>query len=432
MTLFLIALREGLEYGAILLLLTGVFSEQKKTIVASGVFAVASGVILTILLFPISGIVSSAYTAGMFYGFILLLLMSLITGRSPVYPVLAVIFALLLPSAHLTAVIFDEMNLKGWTSFFSAAGGFAISGGIFFFSLKTLPVRALKKFFSTNGVMAVLASFCFVFGGLNEFDNAVIITTLQKGIFAFLQSFMPFFRHLLLIPHGNNSPPALEMIVGFFASQRVAMALTALILFVPPLMIFSRLIFTPEPGTEGIEKKADRRKILSAYLNELLRKGTPLISSLIVSIVLLHAANLAINPTYDPEPEPVMAEGDTIKIPLMNKAGDISDGKLRKYSFAKDGSDYIFIIMMKPDGEVVAVLDACEVCPPRGYVQKGSHVICKYCNTPIPLDTLGHPGGCNPIPVRSIVENDSISVKASEIISAYLKEAGKETGSVLR
>ena len=144
---------------------------------------------------------------------------------------------------------------------------------------------------------------------------------------------------------------------------------------------------------------------------------------------MLHSANLAIRPTFEPEPIPVVADGDAITLPLADKFGDISDGKMRKYSFRHNEEIYRFIVMMRPDGEVIAVLDACEICPPVGYVQRGEHVICKYCNTPIPLGSLGQPGGCNPIPVRYKTEDNTITVSKREIINAYKKETGKKIGS---
>jgi uncharacterized membrane protein len=120
-----------------------------------------------------------------------------------------------------------------------------------------------------------------------------------------------------------------------------------------------------------------------------------------------------------------------LEIPLIDKFGDISDGKMRKYAIARNGESYRFIVMMKPDGEVVAVLDACKICPPRGYVQRADHVVCKYCNTPMPTQSLGQPGGCNPIPVKYQVQGDVVLIRKSEILKAF-EEAGKETGSVLR
>jgi uncharacterized membrane protein len=205
------------------------------------------------------------------------------------------------------------------------------------------------------------------------------------------------------------------------------MAVTALLLFIPPVYVFIRLLRSPEPVTDSIVVKAEKRKVMSIYIAELIKKGTPLLLSLLVSIVLLHAANLAMNPLFDPEPIPVIADGDEITILLKDNFGDISDGRIRKYSIRNKGNVYRFLVLMRPDNEVVAALDACEICPPTGYVQRGEHVICKYCSTPLPLQSIGQPGGCNPIPVKSRREGDTLVLNKTEIVDTHDKWLG--TGS---
>jgi uncharacterized membrane protein len=164
------------------------------------------------------------------------------------------------------------------------------------------------------------------------------------------------------------------------------------------------------------------------YIGELIRKGTPLLMSLLVIIVLMHAANLALNPGYDPEPIPLLAEGDTLTIILKDNKYDISDGRIRKFSFRHRGEVYRLIVMMRPDGKVVAMLDACEICPPTGYIQRGEYVICKYCSTPIALHSLGYPGGCNPIPVISSLEGDNLILLKDDVVRTHDKWIGKTPG----
>jgi uncharacterized membrane protein len=197
------------------------------------------------------------------------------------------------------------------------------------------------------------------------------------------------------------------------------MAVTALILFIPPVYVFIRLLITPEPSTDDIEVKAERRKVLAIYTDELIKKGTPLLIALLVIIVLLHSANLAMSPMFDPEPIPLVADEDMLTIPLKGKYGDITDGRIRKFSIRQQGRAYRFIVISRPDGEVVAALDACEICPDYGYVQRGEHVICKYCSTPIPLLSLGQPGGCNPIPLKYKLEGDDLVISKNEIVKTH-------------
>lgn len=426
MTLFYIALRETAEFSIILLLLIGIYQEYKKPLIISAVLVVVTGILIAWLDYPPPGFLIKASTGFMHYSFIMVLLLSFVAGRAVVYPVVSLVFMLLLPSAQLAAVIMDEASLKGGYILVSPFAGMLVGALIFAFCVGFLPALDIKRFFGAGGIMVFLSAFCFLVGGLEEFDRSSVITSLQRGFYAFFSSFIPFLKGLLLIPSGGRITTAFDGPFDFLSSQRVAMASAASILFIPPLYIFIKLLITPEPVTEGIGKKAERRKVTAIYLHELIRKGTPLLMSLLVSIVLLHSANLSMQPSYEPEPIPVVNEGDALTIPLIDKFGDISDGRMRKYSFLDNGESYRFFIIMRPDGEVTAALDACEICPPTGYVQRAEYVICKYCNTPIPALTLGQPGGCNPIPVGYRVEGDTIVLSKRDIVAAYKKGAGKE------
>lgn len=431
MPLFLVVLREGIEYGIIVLLVLGVFPHHKRSLLPFAALILVAAFITTGILFPLSDLAERAYRGFMFYGFILLLLVSLVAGRNLIYPLCAVLLSLFFPAAQLGAMLYESLELRGIMAIFSAILGISIAGVLFVAGSRQLVRLHLSRYVGYDSIFIVLAAFCFVFGGVSEFSHSSVITSVQKGLSAFLSSLPLFIRQLLLLPGGSLVASPLDGVLSLIASQRFSMAVTALILFLPPVTVFARILLTPEPRAEGFERNAEKRKLIWAYRDELVKKGIPLLASLAVSIVLLHAANLAVRSDYEPEPVPVVEEGDFVHIPLVDVIGDISDGKMRKYLVSSGGKSYRIIVMMRPDGEVVATLDACEVCPPRGYIQRADHVICKYCNTPIPTQSLGQPGGCNPIPLRYNVEGDILIIKKEDIAQAFL-ESGKETGSVLR
>jgi hypothetical protein len=410
MSSYIITLRETIEFGVVILLLAGIYREHGKSLITAAGLVILAGVVMTVLNYPLPGALEKAYTDSMYYAFILILLLSVAAGKHIIYPLICIVLALLLPSAQLASVIMEEVPLKGGSvlagSFSGALTGILLSALGLRFSSKL----DFRRFFGTDGIMVFLAAFCFLFGGLNEFDDSSVITILQHGFHTLLSSL--FSEEQLYAP--------------YLSSRRVAMALTALILFMPPLYVFIKLFLTPEPVTDSIEIKAEQRKVISVYRDKLLFKGTPLIFSLFVIIAILHSANLSMNPMYDPEPIPVVADGDTITISFIDSHGDISDGVLRKYSFRHRGEVYRFMVIMRPDEEVVAALDACEICPSDGYVQRGEHVICKYCSTPISLHSLGQPGGCNPIPIKYKREGDSLIVSKDEIVYTYDKWIGAD------
>jgi len=55
-------------------------------------------------------------------------------------------------------------------------------------------------------------------------------------------------------------------------------------------------------------------------------------------------------------------------------------------------------------------LDACQICGTQGYYQKGPEVICKNCGSDIVISTIGTPGGCNPVPLTSHIDNGTLLI----------------------
>jgi uncharacterized membrane protein len=394
MNYFIMMLREIIEFSLIVLLLTGVYKNHSRTIISSAVLVICTGALITFAFYPLTTFLEQTCSRAVVYAFLVILYLSLIAKNKVIYPVLCIILALFTPSVQLTSVLIGNAELMGGYEYIYSLMGMLLGVLIFIVCSRYLPRFDLTRIFNTDGLMIFIAGFCFLFGGLDEFDGTSVITSLQQGL------------HNVL------------------ASPRIAMAATALLLFIPPVYVFIRLLLEPEPVTKSIEVKAEKRKMLAVYIGKLTRKGTPILISLLVSIVMLHAANLAMNPLFDPEPIPVIVDGEEITIPLADNRGDISDGRIRKYSFRSEGKVYRLIVIMRPDSEVIAALDACEICPPTGYVQRGEHVICKYCSTPIPLQSLGQPGGCNPIPVNAKREGDTLVLNRTDVVHTHNKWLG--------
>jgi uncharacterized membrane protein len=79
-------------------------------------------------------------------------------------------------------------------------------------------------------------------------------------------------------------------------------------------------------------------------------------------------------------------------------------------------------------------LDACAICKPDGYGQAEGTVICYYCVTLIPLETVGKPGGCNPVPIPFTETDDAVHIDGLTLINEWgntvqattrIKEGGK-------
>ncbi|HWF06965.1 MAG TPA: Fe-S-containing protein [Bryobacteraceae bacterium] len=159
------------------------------------------------------------------------------------------------------------------------------------------------------------------------------------------------------------------------------------------------------PRTEGLAGAALRKAQWSAR-----RERTWMVASCAASclFILLITAEFvyarqssALSPT-----EPVAMQNGAVRIPVAS----VSDGVLHRFEVEDDGIGVRFIVVEKPDKTLAAALDACEICGPKGFYQKGGQIICANCGSGIVPSTIGIHGGCNPIPLESHVDGDTLVI----------------------
>jgi high-affinity iron transporter len=100
-----------------------------------------------------------------------------------------------------------------------------------------------------------------------------------------------------------------------------------------------------------------------------------------------------------------------VSIPLKT----IYDGDLHRFATTERGLEVRFFLYQKPDGKIAAVFDACEICGPVGFYKGSQGVICKNCAAPINPQSVGMPGGCNPIPLKAEVTDDAVIISEAEV-----------------
>jgi high-affinity iron transporter len=103
----------------------------------------------------------------------------------------------------------------------------------------------------------------------------------------------------------------------------------------------------------------------------------------------------------------------SVSIPL----GQVSDGDLHRYAAREGGIEVRFLLYQKPDRNVVAVFDACEICGPVGFFKGPNGLVCKNCASPINSQSVGTPGGCNPLPLHSTTNGDAIVIQEADLAS---------------
>jgi len=113
------------------------------------------------------------------------------------------------------------------------------------------------------------------------------------------------------------------------------------------------------------------------------------------------------------EAMPLAAIDGKVRIPIAS----LSDGALHRFSIQSNGVTIRMIAILRADRTIATAFDACQICGSQGYYQKGLNVICKNCASAINIPTIGTHGGCNPIPLDSSMEGDSVVIDAAKLFA---------------
>jgi len=100
-----------------------------------------------------------------------------------------------------------------------------------------------------------------------------------------------------------------------------------------------------------------------------------------------------------------------VSIPLKT----VYDGDIHRFAATENGQEVRFFLYQKPDGKVAVLFDACEICGPVGFYKGAQGVICKNCAAPINPQSVGMPGGCNPIPMKAEFTDDAVIVSEADV-----------------
>jgi high-affinity iron transporter len=166
-----------------------------------------------------------------------------------------------------------------------------------------------------------------------------------------------------------------------------------------------------QPVVAADASNAERRKAQWTVKRERMWMAAVYASSLIfimlVTAQFIYAKSAS---TLSPATELTFTD-HAVHIPLAQ----VSDGDLHRYMVRIDGTEVRFWLYKKPDGTVASLFDACEICGPVGFYKQGSTIVCKNCSAPINPQSVGDPGGCNPIPLKSSAGGEDVVISESDL-----------------
>jgi FTR1 family protein len=180
------------------------------------------------------------------------------------------------------------------------------------------------------------------------------------------------------------------------------LALAALMI----LFEYRRRVPVSQPVTSAERRKAEwsaRRErfwMMSVYM-------ASFVFIVLVTAQFIYAKSLsALSPAT-----PVTFTNGQVTIPLAQ----VSDGDLHRFKAIENGVEVRFWLYKKPDGNVATLIDACEICGAVGFYKSSAGVICKNCAAPINPQSIGMPGGCNPIPLKATTTADSVIIREADL-----------------
>ncbi|MBI4286863.1 MAG: DUF2318 domain-containing protein [Chloroflexi bacterium] len=245
----------------------------------------------------------------------------------------------------------------------------------------------LSRFFTVTAIVLLVLALRLMMGSVHEFAEVGIVPM----------------------------APSVMKVLGFFLRDRTSSLLLMGMILVPILLVlwdFRRA--APAPAVAA-DNAAERRKLKAARRWENLWRYSLSGATLVIMLAMASQA-FAASPFIDPPAQPVAA----------STAGDITlstagwqTGELHKFSYAVGDAEVRFLAAKLEDGAVATSLDACQVCGVNGYMQEkdGNAVICKRCNAPIPMGTMGEGGGCNPLPLASRTQGDTLIIPVAALQS---------------
>lgn len=247
----------------------------------------------------------------------------------------------------------------------------------------------LPKFFRVTTVILVFVAIQLIISGLHELsENGVLPSSKQE-----MALIGPIVRNDLF----------------FFVT---ILALAALMV----LFEFKRRA----PVLETNASNAERRKAQWSARRERLWMASVYASSFLFIVLVTAEFIYAKSVTaLSPATEVTFVNGQ-LSIPV----NQVSDGDLHRFQAKENGQEVRFWLYAKPDGKIASAFDACEICGAVGFYKTSTGVVCKNCAAPINPQSVGQPGGCNPIPLNASVNDTAVIISEADVAagSRYFKQ----------
>jgi high-affinity iron transporter len=169
---------------------------------------------------------------------------------------------------------------------------------------------------------------------------------------------------------------------------------------------------TVAASSKAVVSKADDRKLEWAAKRDRLWAGL-VCATAFVFIFMVTAEVIYAQKGSDLSPATEVAFDKSGRVTIAT--ADLAMGELRRYSAEVNGMPVRFLLYRKPDGAVATVFDACQICGGVGFYKGATGLICKNCASPVNPQSVGEPGGCNPIPLHATQDGTAVVITSADL-----------------
>lgn len=233
-----------------------------------------------------------------------------------------------------------------------------------------------------------------------------VLTTVMLGI-ALVTQWAPLYQQLAalkIVPRSSTNFQTLLWIQNHAAA--ILLVYSGIVVVSAAIALAVRRRSAPE-GASRAEHRLVRADGLSR--RRLLGWSTALGAGLALTYTVGKSIAEAV-PELSPI-EPSTVNGDHVEVALDL----VDDGHLHRFAYQASGTEVRFIVIQKNATAFGTGLDACEICGPSGYFERDGKVVCRECDVIMNTQTIGFPGGCNPIPIQYEVADGRLLFQVAEL-----------------
>ncbi len=304
-----------------------------------------------------------------------------LAGRGSQAGIFLFVFLMVLREGAETVLILSAVSLNSGalTSFLGTLFGVlaAIVFGVMF--VKGSVRINLQKFFRVTTVILFFVAAQLLVSGLHELSESGFLPSSK--------------REMALIG------PIVRNDFFFFVT---ILALAAL------MVLFEARRRQPEVAPDS---PAEKRKAVWSARRERLWMVSVYVTSFVFIVLITAEFIYAKGVSALSSATAVSFTNGAVNIPVTQ----VSDGDLHRYAVSEGGTQIRFLLFQKPDGKVAVVFDACEICGGAGFYKTANGLVCKNCASPINSQSVGAPGGCNPVPLKATISGGDIVIQEADL-----------------